>query len=131
MVALHLRGHGRGALVDGRAPVHAVAPAVDQVGARALIRRPARRVILPVRLCVAGVRVPVAFARLGTRVEWFEFDVEVGAIVVVRAKVVGFHAAGVGGGHAEEVIAEVEVASGAVTFLLERLYIDGRVGEVK
>ena len=36
------------------------------------------------------------------------------------------HAAGVGGGHAEQVITEVEVTPGAVALLLERLL--GRTG---
>ena len=109
-------------LVDGRAPVHAVAPAVDEVRARALVRAPAG-VILPV-VRVTGVRVAVALLSAAEeRVHGLLLDRAEPALVLAVAAA---HAAGVGGGHAEQVIAEVEVTPGAVALLLERLL--GRTG---
>mmetsp|Transcript_11072 Transcript_11072/g.43065 ORF Transcript_11072/g.43065 Transcript_11072/m.43065 type:complete len:382 (-) Transcript_11072:501-1646(-) len=102
-------------LVDGRAPVHAVAPAVDEVRARALVRAPAG-VILPV-VRVTGVGVAVALLSAVEEGVRLLLDHAEAALVLAVAAA---HAAGVGGGHAEQVIAEVEVTPGAVALLLER-----------
>ena len=73
---------------------------------------------------VTGVRVAVALLSAAEeRVHGLLLDRAEPALVLAVAAA---HAAGVGGGHAEQVIAEVEVTPGAVALLLERLL--GRTG---